>query len=140
VEGLCREISEHHKLEIRFVHQDIPAQIPKDLTLCIFRIVQESLRNVVKHSGASKAKVELIRQFDRIDLFISDQGAGFDAGPEGRISGLGLISMRERLRLVSGQLFIESQPSRGTRIRAHVPLRMPDAAAAEKEKAQGARA
>jgi signal transduction histidine kinase len=84
--------------------------------------VQEALRNVVKHSGAAEVKVELTRDGDQIDLGISDAGAGFDPAFAKVDAGLGLISMRERLRLVGGHLSIESEVSHGTRIRARIPL------------------
>jgi signal transduction histidine kinase len=93
---------------------------PKEVTLCLFRIVQEALRNVVKHSGAAEAKVELSGHGDRIDLCISDSGAGFSPESAKGIGGLGLISMRERL--VGGHLSVESQSARGTMIHARVPL------------------
>jgi signal transduction histidine kinase len=95
---------------------------PKEVTLCLFRIVQEALRNVVKHSGAAEAKVELSGHGDRIDLCISDSGAGFSPESAKGIGGLGLISMRERLRLVGRHLSVESQSARGTMIHARVPL------------------
>lgn len=121
--GLCREVTHLHNLQVQFVHGDIPKQIPKNVTLCLFRIVQEALRNVVKHSGSAEAKVELSAHGDRIDLGIFDSGAGFSAeSPQGGV-GLGLISMRERLRLVGGHLSVESEPSHGTRIRVSIPHR-----------------
>jgi signal transduction histidine kinase len=120
--GLCREFSEQHNLQVEFVSSNIRGRIPKDVTLCLFRIVQEALRNVVKHSGTTEAKVELSSHGDGIDLCISDSGAGFSPESAKEHAGLGLVSMRERLRLVGGRLSIESDLSHGTRIRAHVPL------------------
>jgi PAS domain S-box-containing protein len=119
--GLFRELANQHDLRVQFVHSDIPGHIPKDVTLCLFRIVQESLRNVVKHSGATEAKVELSGQGDQIDLSIFDSGRGFNAASAKGKGGLGLISMRERLRLVGGHLSIESEPSHGTRIHVRIP-------------------
>jgi signal transduction histidine kinase len=123
IERLCRELSDKHNLEIRFVHHSIPEQTPKDVTLCLYRITQEALRNVVKHSGVAEAEVELLGHDDRIDLCISDSGAGFNPESAQRTSGLGLISMQERLRLVGGHLSVESEPSHGTRIRVRIPRR-----------------
>lgn len=122
LKGLCREFSEQHKLQVQFLHSDVPAQIPKDVTLCLFRITQEALRNVVKHSGATGAEVQLSGSASEIDLRISDAGRGFEAESVKGVAGLGLISMRERMRLVGGNFFIESERSHGTRIRASVPL------------------
>lgn len=120
--GFCNEISRQHNLRVQFVHHDVPGQIPKEVTLCLFRIVQEALRNVVKHSGGTEAEVELSGDGDRIELCISDSGAGFSPEHVKAETGLGLISMRERLRLVKGHLSVESEPSHGTRIRVRVPL------------------
>jgi signal transduction histidine kinase len=119
--SLCKEFSGQHELQVQFLHSDIPEQIPKDVSLCLFRIAQEALRNVVKHSGAAEAEVELSGNADEIDLCISDSGQGFDAQSVKGVTGLGLISMRERLRLVGGHLSIESESSRGTRIRVSIP-------------------
>jgi signal transduction histidine kinase len=122
VGGLCREISRQHDLQIEFVPHDIPKTIPKDVTLCLFRIAQEALRNVVRHSGAREAKLELSATAHEINLCISDSGLGFDLKSTGDSAGIGLISMRERLRLVGGHLSVESEPSHGTRIRVRAPL------------------
>jgi signal transduction histidine kinase/ABC-type uncharacterized transport system substrate-binding protein len=136
--GFCREFSEQHHVQVEFVHHDISEQIPKDVTLCLFRIAQEALRNVVKHSGAAEAKVELSSHGDGIDLCISDSGAGFSPESARGERGLGLISMRERLRLVRGHLSVESEPSRGTRIRVRVPLSISNAGVTSEEKADKA--
>jgi len=136
--GFCREFSEQYHVQVQFVHHDIPGQIPKDLTLCLFRIAQEALRNVTKHSGASEARVELSGHGDEIDLCISDSGVGFDPESVKGEGGLGLISMRERLRLVRGHLVVASEPSRGTRIRVRVPLPTSNAGVTGDEKAHKA--
>jgi len=119
--GLCREFSEQHKVQVQFLCGGIPEQTPKDVTVCLFRIAQEALRNVVKHSGATSAVVELSGSANEIDLCISDSGQGFDVASVRGVAGLGLISMRERLRLVGGHLSIESEPHHGTRIRVGIP-------------------
>ena len=120
--GFCREFSRQHGLQIHFVHHQMDQLITKEVALCIFRIVQEALRNVLKHSGAKEASVELSGYGDSIDLCVSDTGAGFDPKNIEAMGSIGLISMRERARLVGGRFFIESEPSRGTRVRAQVPL------------------
>lgn len=125
--GFCREFSEQHHLQLQFVFHNMPEQIPKDLTLCLFRIVQEALRNVVKHSGAAEAEVKLSGQENGIDLCISDSGSGFNPESTTGAASLGLISMRERLRLVGGHMAVESEPSHGTRIHVRVPLATTDA-------------
>jgi PAS domain S-box-containing protein len=120
--SFCRELSNRHELQVTFRHRDIPAQIPKDVALCLFRVVQEGLRNVMKHAETSAATVELSTDADVIDLCISDSGTGFSFESVKGKGGLGLISMSERLRLIGGHLTVESEPLHGTRIRARVPL------------------
>jgi PAS domain S-box-containing protein len=119
--SFCKEIARQHELQIEFLHHDVPTQIPPDVALSLFRIVQESLRNVVKHAKTTEAKVELSCHGDGIDLCISDSGAGFNRN-SAQQKGLGLISMNERLRLIGGHFAVESEPSHGTRIRVRVPL------------------
>jgi len=120
--SFCREFSEQCELQVTFIHHEVPHQIPKDVSICLFRILQEALRNIVKHTDSSEAKVQLSARGGWIDFSVSDEGAGFN--PESVLGkgGLGLISMRERLEFIGGQLAIESQPPYGTRIRVRVPL------------------
>jgi PAS domain S-box-containing protein len=120
--GFCRELASQYELQIQFLHHDVPEQIPTDVTLCVFRIIQEALRNVVKHSKTPAANVELSGTGDEIDLCISDSGVGFNPEVVRKTGGLGLVSMRERLRLIGGRMVVESEPLRGTRIRVRVPL------------------
>jgi signal transduction histidine kinase len=127
VNSLCQEMSALHDLRIHFTGRKLPDVVPKDVALCCYRIVQEALRNVIKHSGAREAHVELARTEQGLELHVRDQGAGFDvAGIESR-GGLGLISMRERLRLVGGQIAIKSSAAHGTEIDVLVPLSAADA-------------
>ena len=121
LQALCREFTVQHKIEFRFLHRDVPGKLPKDVTLYLYRITQEALRNVVRHSEAAEAEVKLSGGVDEIELSISDSGQGFDVESAKEGSGLGIISMRERLRLIGGHLSIESEPSHGTRIRVRVP-------------------
>jgi signal transduction histidine kinase len=122
VAGFCREFSQIHHLQVQFAHHDIPKEVPKDVTLCLFRIVQEALRNVVKHSGVAQAKVELLGIGDRIELCVSDTGVGFDPASAHCGQGIGLVSMRERMRLIGGELTVESTSPHGTRICGRAPL------------------
>ena len=120
--GLCKELSEQHNLKVHFTYHNIPRMIPNDVSLCLYRISQEALWNIVKHSSAREGKLELSGYPEEIDLCISDAGTGFDTEIAKEKTGLGLISMRERLRAVGGRLSVESEPSRGTQICARVPL------------------
>ena len=126
VDALCREVSDQHKLRIQFVHHAVPRQLPKDVTLCLFRIAQEALQNVVQHSGSADAAVELSADEDHLELSISDSGAGFSLASAKLATGIGLISMQERMRLVGGHLSIESGSSHGTCIRVRIPRRVID--------------
>jgi PAS domain S-box-containing protein len=120
--GLCEEISDKYRIEVEFAESLQGSKIPKDAALCLFRITQEALGNMVKHSGAKQAQVELSATKDEILLRIVDAGVGFDVGQRDSIVGIGLVGMRERLRLVGGKLSIKSAPTRGTEILAEVPL------------------
>jgi PAS domain S-box-containing protein len=120
--SFCREFSDQSEVQVTFLHHEVPGQIPKDVAICLFRIVQEALRNIVKHTNSSEAKVELSALSGGIDLSVSDAGAGFIPESVYGKGGLGLVSMRERLEFIGGQLAIESRPRHGTRIRVRVPL------------------
>jgi signal transduction histidine kinase len=125
LKGLCREFSEQFHVHVDFVHHDVPEPVDTEVRTSVFRIVQEALRNVVKHSGVTAATVELSGNGDQVEVCISDAGAGFEPDNLGGKPGLGLISMRERLRRIGGALVIQSAPSRGTRIRVAAPARLP---------------
>jgi PAS domain S-box-containing protein len=120
VKGLCKELRQGHGLEVEFAHHPEPGAIPQEVALCLYRIVQEALRNVLRHSGTCRAAVSLIGEAGGVCLCVSDDGRGFD--PRAAGAGLGLVSMRERLHLVGGEITIDSRRSGGTRIRVRVPL------------------
>jgi signal transduction histidine kinase len=110
-------------VEIDFEVQDVPVDLAPDVALCLFRVLQESLHNSVKHSGVGHFEVRLREIAGEVHLTVRDSGAGFDtkAAKQGR--GIGLVSMEERLKLVNGMLSIESRPQGGTTIHARVPIR-----------------
>jgi PAS domain S-box-containing protein len=120
--SFCKELSQTHGLTIAVKHDGVPETLADDTALCLYRITQESLHNVVRHSGARHAAVELTGERDLIHLRITDDGKGFDGNAPDVNGGLGLISMRERLRLVHGALSIDSRPGAGTRIDVRIPL------------------
>jgi signal transduction histidine kinase len=97
--------------------------VPPDVSLCLFRVLQEALHNAVRHSGVRHFDVQLRGTGDAIDLTVRDEGVGFDVDAANRGRGLGLTSMKERLKLVGGELFIESQSRRGTTVLARAPVR-----------------
>jgi signal transduction histidine kinase len=119
--GLCSEMGKRHGVEVRFASLNVPASLPRDVSLCLFRVLQEALHNALKHSGVRQYEVRLWRSAGEIRLAVADSGIGFDLGKANSL-GLGLISMEERLKLVNGRLSITSRLNRGTRIEAFVPF------------------
>jgi signal transduction histidine kinase len=109
-------------VEIDFHSQDIPPELPEDISLALFRVLQEALQNAIKHSGVRHFKVLLSGGSNAIHLTVRDGGAGFDPKDAIQQGGLGLTSMKERLRLLNGDLAIDSRPQHGTAIYATVPL------------------
>jgi signal transduction histidine kinase len=122
VGALCKEFASQQGIEIDFLSDNIPRSVRPDAALCLFRIVQEGLRNLRKHSGATKAEVRLRRAGDRLLVSVSDEGVGFDVRQLGKKEGLGVRSMEERAHLLGGRFEIRSEPGKGTRIEAWVPL------------------
>lgn len=123
--SFCREVAERHKVEIAFAAHDIPTGLPQDISLCLFRVLQESLNNAIKYSGVSHFDVQLCRLFDEIQLTVRDHGKGFDVDAQLSGQGLGLISIRERASLVKGTASIASTPLNGTEVRVRVPFDWP---------------
>jgi len=121
VRDLCRESSRQYKIEIDCVVRDLPEDLEENTSLSLFRVIQESLRNVGKHSHAEHVKVELTFRSGLVRLRVSDDGEGFDIYDMDHAHGLGLISMRERLRSVGGEFSIWSKPSMGTQVEGWVP-------------------
>ncbi len=127
--SLCEETGKRHHIQIEFLDREMPEEISPDVGLCFFRIVQEALNNIVKHSGAKQAHVEFVGSPSLIRLRIVDAGVGFDPSSMAARGGLGLASMRERLRLLGGTIALYSSPMEGTEIVAEVPLTQTRAAA-----------
>ena len=123
MKGFCQEFGEKQKLEIDFKNHDLPRPVPPDISLSLFRVLQEALHNAAKHSGASRFAVHLWGTPGEIHLMVSDAGAGFDVEAAMKGRGLGLVSMQERIRLVNGAISITSKLMRGTEIRVRVPVR-----------------
>ncbi len=122
IRSLCAEFAEQQGVQVEFASHDVPRSIPSKTSLCLFRIVQEGLRNVKKHSGANEAFVELTGDGQEITLSIIDAGAGFDPQEAAFKAGLGLRSMQERLRAVGGTIEIESYHGGGTQVHVHTPV------------------
>ena len=120
--SFCREVAERHKVTVDFAADGVPHPVPQDVSLCVFRILQESLNNAIKHSGAQHFEVRLRAVSDEIQLTVHDCGVGFDAPAALSGQGLGLISMRERASLAKGTISITSKPMAGTEITLRAPI------------------
>ena len=128
LEAFCKEFAEQQGMQVDFAHEDVRRSVPADAALCMFRITQEALRNIKKHSGANRAEVRLEQLGGRLHLSVSDCGRGFNSNKPPAERGIGIHSMEERLRLLGGKLEIQSRPMEGTRIDAWLPLKMASAA------------
>ena len=120
LETYCSDFSKLHSIRCKVTHSDVPHSIPGEVALCLYRVAQECLSNVAKHSGAAGAKLTLRGTGSGLSLSISDNGKGFDPNVTPR--GLGFVGIRERARLVRGTVSISSRPGRGTDIEVQVPL------------------
>ncbi|HEY2646576.1 MAG TPA: PAS domain S-box protein [Candidatus Acidoferrales bacterium] len=120
--GFCSEFSEKMNVKITFDARNLPNPVPSDVSLCLFRVLQEALNNAAKHSNSSVFEVKLWGTPDEIHLLITDLGIGFDLDAARKGPGLGLISMQERVRLMKGTLSIETQPGLGTTFQVHAPV------------------
>jgi PAS domain S-box-containing protein len=121
IRALCRDVSSESGVHVRFHADGVPSEVAEAAALCIFRVTQESLQNAVKHSAARLVDVLLTGTMSQLTLRVADDGTGFDPQPSPS-SGIGLLTMRERVELVGGLLKIETAPARGTTVEATVPL------------------
>ena len=119
--NFCREFANRNSMRIQFTSACLTCKVPEEASLCLFRVAQEAIRNVHKHSGCREALVELDEISGSLRLRISDRGAGFDPVLAEATQGLGLLSMDERLRSMGGELFVHSRPGGGTCIEACIP-------------------
>ena len=123
--GFCEELANRHGLTIDVHFENVPKELPREISLCFYRVLQEALQNVIKHSAARHADVSLNSQIDTLNLTVKDSGAGFHLHEAMRGPGLGMTSMKERLKVIGGQLSIHSQPGHGTIIHATMRLTGP---------------
>jgi PAS domain S-box-containing protein len=122
MKSFCQEYAARRKVEIDFTSDDIPQPVSHEISLCLFRILQEALHNAARHSGVRNFRVSLNDSSNQLHLAVSDAGSGFEVESAMNKGGLGLTSMRERVRLVHGAILIESKPMAGTTIHVCVPL------------------
>jgi PAS domain S-box-containing protein len=121
IKSWCKDFAERQKVEIGF-RSDVPSPIPYNIGLSLFRVLQEGVHNSVKHSGVKRIEIEIGQKGNAIQLMIRDSGKGFDVESAMHGKGLGLTSMKERVRLINGTISIDSKPLHGTTIHVHVPL------------------
>lgn len=121
IKSWCRVFAERQGMQVEYKHH-VHSTLPSEIGLCLFRVLQEALHNAAKHSGVKHIEVELSESSGEIHLTIRDLGKGFDVEGVRQGRGLGLTSMRERVRLVNGTMTIDSRPMGGTTIHVGVPL------------------
>jgi signal transduction histidine kinase len=121
---LCADLSTRYGVAIHFQKEDVPRNLPFHVALTLFRVLQEGTLNAVIHSQAPEVWVSMRRGAAEIRLQIVDHGVGFDAEHTSPRGGVGLVAMRERLKLVEGDSLIVSKRGAGTRVEAWVPLRL----------------
>ena len=124
--ALCKELSEMQDIRVDFTQNGVPRDLPQDVSICLFRVLQEALQNAVKYSGAGHFEVDLFGTSSDVRLTVRDDGAGFNVDEAMKTQGLGLVSMRERVNLVKGTISIKSAPMRGTEITVRVPVTVAD--------------
>ncbi|MFO1306033.1 MAG: sensor histidine kinase [Burkholderiales bacterium] len=117
----CSRVARQAGLSVDFDDAGVPQDLPPNVAICLYRIVQEALRNATRHAQATKVTVAVQAQASGLTLIVRDDGAGFDPGAGRARRSLGLVSMRERVRLIGGKLDVESAPGRGTSVLAWVP-------------------
>jgi PAS domain S-box-containing protein len=122
VKSFCREVSQQSGVVVDLTERNIPGSLPREVSLSLFRVIQEALHNAIKYSGQKHFEVRLQGKADEIELEVSDRGAGFDVARVKNGKGLGLVSMTERIHLLNGRINIESRANAGTKISACVPL------------------
>jgi len=121
-ERLCRDFGSQYNVDVDYQSKSLPPSIDSAKSLCFYRVLQEALQNVMKHSQATQVSVDLRAKNNELILVVNDNGRGFDVDNTGFDAGLGLLSMRERLNLVRGRFVISSKPGAGTRLTATVML------------------
>ena len=126
--NFCRELSNARHLDIDLRVHDLPHPVTPDVALCVYRVAQEALHNVARHSGVSSAFVSIECTGNDLLLNVTDHGAGFDVLEAHERDSLGLRSIEERVSLLGGDLSVWSKKGEGTHIEARVPLQPPPSA------------
>jgi signal transduction histidine kinase len=123
VRRVIEDFSDRTGIQYNYVHKDPLTTLSPEVTICVYRVVQESLSNISRHAQASYVEIELICEDSVVSLSIRDNGVGFDTGHRTQKTGhLGLLSMNERVRMAKGMFKVESTPIHGTQILVDIPL------------------
>jgi PAS domain S-box-containing protein len=123
VQAECAAFINKTGIDLSIATDGFPDSIPRQLALCLYRVIQEGLQNIAKHSRAKAASITLQGLSNGVRLLIEDQGAGFEPEEVRKKAGIGLSSMRERVRLLNGAISYKSQPGKGTQIEVFVPIK-----------------
>jgi len=122
IRGFCRELDAAEQVQVRFAADDVPASIPDDRALCLYRVTQEALWNVLRHSGAQHASVILKGAGSEVTLDVIDDGVGFDPQRIPSAASLGILGMRERVGMHGGAIRWDPVPGGGTAVHVRMPL------------------
>ncbi len=118
----CNSFTRREKILVDYISENVPTNMPNEIALCIYRVAQESLRNVAKHAAVNKVSLKLVATGRELILNVSDEGVGFQSENGSSQPGIGLSSMEERVHLINGSFVIKSEPGRGTTVEVRVPL------------------
>ncbi|HEY6305382.1 MAG TPA: PAS domain S-box protein [Candidatus Angelobacter sp.] len=122
VSGFCVEYAQQNGFEVEFSHSQVPDTLPQEVKLCLYRVVQEAIRNAQKHSGVRYVRVELTGSPEAIRVCVADAGKGFEPASAWPFDGLGLVSMTERVKSLGGRFSVQSRLGGGTTVEASIPL------------------
>ncbi len=122
IESDCARFIERENIKVEFSSRDVPEDLSKQVSFCLYRVVQESMRNIAKHARTERVWISLVKEGSSMCLTVRDAGIGFDPAQVRRMGSLGLSSMEERVRLVEGDIMLKSQPGNGTTIEVRVPI------------------
>jgi PAS domain S-box-containing protein len=122
IESECAAFTQREDIQVEYEADNVPLSIPRSVKICIYRIIQEGLRNIAKHAGTDKAHVSLTCSDGNLFLTIRDNGIGFDTSHMQGQKGIGLRSMEERVRLIQGEFSVQSKPGEGTVIKVTAPF------------------
>lgn len=121
--GECTAFEDRHAVPVEFHSTGSADKAPASVALCVYRVLQEALRNIARHANAGKVKVRLVVTTRALTFTVRDSGVGFDADGQNGKSGLGLLGMHDRVAAVNGNLSVESEAGEGTTIKVVIPLR-----------------